>query len=57
MTDAISELCDRVSRVTHGGVAFTVAQELFTQNEEFRVPRTVLSLAPFNGPSQVTLRL
>jgi len=53
MTDEIRELYDRVSLATGD---FDAARRLFTENEELKTPRTVLSLAPFNGPHEVTLR-
>jgi hypothetical protein len=56
MTDAIRELYDHVSLVAGNDVPFGAAGKLFTENEGLRTPKTVLSLAPFNGPSEVTLR-
>ena len=56
MTDAIRELYDRASLVACDDVPFDAARRLFAENEELRTPKTVLSLAPFNGPSKVTLR-
>ena len=56
MTDATREFYDHVSRVASDDVPFQVARELFTKDERLRTPETVLSLAPFNGPSEVILR-
>ena len=52
MTDEIRTLYDEAAAVT----SFTTARTLFTTNPALRTPGTVLSLAPFNGPRQVTLR-
>jgi hypothetical protein len=56
MTDTIYELYDHVSRVAGDDVSFHTARTLFTENARLRTPKTVLSLAPFNGPREVTLR-
>jgi hypothetical protein len=56
MTDTVRELYDQAARVASDDVPFDAARKLFTQNDGLRTPRTVLSLAPFNGPSEVTLR-
>ena len=56
MTDTIRHLYDQVADVTGEKVLFGAVRALFTKNEGLRVPGTVLSLAPFNGPSMVTLR-
>jgi Transglutaminase-like superfamily len=57
MTDAIRELYDQVSQVTgNDDVPFGAARAMFTQDDRLLAPRTVISLAPFNGPSLVTLR-
>ncbi|GAA3222550.1 hypothetical protein [Nonomuraea helvata] len=32
------------------------ARDTYLQEDRLRIPRTVLSLAPFNGPREVTLR-
>jgi len=37
-------------------VPFDTARRLFAANDSLRTPPTVLSYAPFNGPSYVTLR-
>lgn len=39
-----------------GAVDFTTARKLFAGDDTLRTPRTVTCYAPFNGPSQVTLR-
>jgi hypothetical protein len=56
MTDAIRELYDQASLVVCDEVPFDAARTLFAENEGLRTPTVVLSLAPFNGPSDVTLR-
>ncbi|MEV5986507.1 transglutaminase-like domain-containing protein [Streptomyces sp. NPDC052051] len=56
LTDAIRELYDHASRVARDDVAFDTARKLFARSDGLRTPRTVLSLAPFNGPREVTLR-
>ncbi|MBR8639647.1 transglutaminase domain-containing protein [Streptomyces tuirus] len=56
MTDAVCELYDQTSLVVCDDVPFDEARKLFAENEGLRTPKTVLSLAPFNGPSEVTLR-
>ncbi|MFF5213193.1 transglutaminase-like domain-containing protein [Streptosporangium sp. NPDC000396] len=56
MTDATCELYDQASLVACDDVPFDAVRKLFAENEELRTPKTVLSLAPFNGPSEVTLR-
>ncbi|PSM42426.1 hypothetical protein C6Y14_14470 [Streptomyces dioscori] len=56
LTDAIRELYDRASLVACDDVPFDAARKLFGENEGLRTPKTVLSLAPFNGPSEVILR-
>lgn len=56
MTNATCELYDQTSLVVCDDVAFDAARKLFAENEGLRTPKTVLSLAPFNGPSEVTLR-
>ncbi|WP_330279059.1 transglutaminase domain-containing protein [Streptomyces sp. NBC_00569] len=56
MTDTIRELYDEAAEVTAGDVSFTAARQLFAGNDGLRTPQTVTSLAPFNGPSEVTLR-
>ncbi|MGW1022339.1 transglutaminase-like domain-containing protein [Streptomyces sp. NPDC002577] len=56
MTDEIRELYDQAALVTYDHAPFGTVRKLFTENDGLRTPRTVLSLAPFNGPSEVTLR-
>ncbi|UED83763.1 transglutaminase-like domain-containing protein [Streptomyces profundus] len=56
MTDEIRVLYDRVAELTHDAVPFAAARELYTTHDGLRTPRTVLSRAPYNGPSLVTLR-
>ncbi|WP_405736070.1 transglutaminase-like domain-containing protein [Streptomyces sp. NBC_01537] len=56
MTEAVCELYDRASLVVCDEVPFDAARKLFGENTGLRTPKTVLSLAPFNGPSEVTLR-
>jgi hypothetical protein len=56
MTDEIRELYDRVAVLTHGEVPFGATRELFTGHDSLRTPGTVLSMAPFTGPAEVTLR-
>lgn len=56
MTSGIRELYDEAARVTAGEVSFAAARQLFTENDGLRTPRTVLSLAPFNGAREVALR-
>ncbi|MFD7541360.1 transglutaminase-like domain-containing protein [Streptomyces sp. NPDC059819] len=56
MTDATCALYDQASLVVCDDVPFDAARKLFAENEGLRTPKTVLSLAPFNGPSEVTLR-
>ena len=56
MTDEIYDLYDLASRVADDEIVFDAARTLFTENAGLRTPATVLSLAPFNGPREVTLR-
>ncbi|WP_308426603.1 transglutaminase-like domain-containing protein [Streptomyces fuscichromogenes] len=56
MTDAVRELYDRASLVVCDGVPLDAAQKPSAENEGLRTPRTVLSPAPSNGSSEVTLR-
>ncbi|MCN9243461.1 transglutaminase-like domain-containing protein [Streptomyces sp. RY43-2] len=55
-TDAIRELYDHASLVACDDVPFDAVRNLFARNDGLRTPRTVLSLAPFNGPREVTFR-
>lgn len=56
MTAAVRELYDRASSVLCDDVSVAAARKLFAETEELRTPAVVVSLAPFNGPSEVTLR-
>ena len=56
MSEEIRALCDRAAAVTAEEVPFAGARKLFATDEGLRTPSTVLSLAPFSGPRQVTLR-
>ena len=56
MTDEIYDLYDLASRVVEDEIVFEAARTLFSENAGLRTPATVLSLAPFNGPREVTLR-
>jgi hypothetical protein len=57
MTDVLRELYDHASLMAGDDVPFHAARTLFAENEMLRTPETVLSLAPFNGPREVRLRL
>ncbi|MDX3585553.1 transglutaminase domain-containing protein [Streptomyces europaeiscabiei] len=56
LVDPVRELYDEVAPVVGDEVDFGAARELFAGHEGLRTPRTVLSLAPYNGPREVTLR-
>ncbi|MEV7872315.1 transglutaminase domain-containing protein [Streptomyces sp. NPDC088124] len=56
MDDTARELYDRAALVASDDVPFAAALQLFAENEQLRTPKTVLSLAPFNGPTEATLR-
>lgn len=58
LTGDIRDLYDQVAEVTstRDEVLFDSARTMFTEHQDLRTPRTVLSLAPFNGPAHVTLR-
>ncbi|MEI5525446.1 transglutaminase-like domain-containing protein [Streptomyces brasiliscabiei] len=56
LTDPVRELYDEAARVAGDTVDLTAARALFAGREGLRTPRTVLSLAPYNGPREVTLR-
>jgi hypothetical protein len=56
MTDEIYDLYDMAARVADDEVSFEAARTLFAENTGLRTPQAVLSLAPFNGPHEVTLR-
>jgi hypothetical protein len=56
LTEEIRRFYDGVAQVISGEVPFAEARKLYTEDENLRTPKTVLSLAQFNGPQQVTLR-
>ncbi|MDX3228232.1 transglutaminase domain-containing protein [Streptomyces sp. ME19-01-6] len=56
VTDALRALHDRAALVAGDDVPFSAARKLFEGEAGLRTPKTVLSLAPFNGPREVTLR-
>ncbi|MGW0708503.1 transglutaminase-like domain-containing protein [Streptomyces sp. NPDC002643] len=56
LTDPVRELYDEVAAVVGDEVPFDATRELFEGRDELRTPGTVLSLAPYNGPREVTLR-
>ena len=56
MTDEIRDLYDMASRVAEDEVIFEAARTLFSENAGLRTPATILSLAQYNGPREVTLR-
>ncbi|UUU19545.1 transglutaminase-like domain-containing protein [Streptomyces sp. DSM 40750] len=56
LVEPVRELYDEVAPVVGDEVDFAAARELFAGHEGLRTPRTVLSLAPYNGPCEVTLR-
>jgi len=56
MTDEIYDLYDLAATVSDDEVSFDAARKLFAANAGLRTPATVTSLAPFKGPSEVTLR-
>lgn len=56
MTDEIRAVYDTAAEVICDDVPFEAARALFAGHDGLRTPRTVLSLAPFNGPAKVTLR-
>ncbi|MFJ6084383.1 transglutaminase-like domain-containing protein [Streptomyces sp. NPDC092369] len=56
LPEAARQFYDRVAPVVSGEVSFTAARDLFTKDDTLRTPDTVMSYAPFNGPSRVTLR-
>lgn len=56
LTDDIRDLYHRVALLTRDEVRFDAVRTALTEDENLPTPRTVLSLAPFNGPRQVTLR-
>jgi hypothetical protein len=56
ITDADRELYDQIATVTAEDGNFDQVRTMFLQNDRLRVPEKVLSLAPYNGPREVTLR-
>ena len=56
LSEEIRGFYDGVAPVISDEVSFAEARKLFAESDELRTPRTVLSLAQFNGPAQVTLR-
>ncbi|RPF35437.1 transglutaminase-like domain-containing protein [Streptomyces sp. TLI_185] len=56
LSAAARELYDRAALVAGDDVPFDAARKLFTEDDTLRTPKTVLCSAPYNGPSQVTLR-
>jgi hypothetical protein len=56
LSEPARELYDRAALVAGDDVPFDAARELFTEDNTLRTPKTVLCSAPYNGPSQVTLR-
>ncbi|MFD4483506.1 transglutaminase domain-containing protein [Streptomyces sp. NPDC058471] len=56
MTDTIRKLYDGVAEMTAREVPFGAVRQLFLENDGLRTPQTVISLAPFNGPSGIALR-
>jgi len=56
LPEASRAFYDRVAPVVSGEVAFDAVRKLFTEDGTLRTPPTVTCYAPFNGPSQVTLR-
>ncbi|GAA1991627.1 transglutaminase-like domain-containing protein [Catenulispora subtropica] len=49
-------LFDMPAELTAGEVPFDAVRKVYADDEGLRAPKTVLSLAPFNGPVQATLR-
>ncbi|MEU1514746.1 transglutaminase-like domain-containing protein [Streptomyces sp. NPDC005811] len=56
LPEAVHALYDRAAHVTADEVAFDAARALFAEEDGLRTPASVLCLAPYNGPSRVTLR-
>ncbi|WP_460068408.1 transglutaminase-like domain-containing protein [Streptomyces sp. YKOK-I1] len=56
LPEAVHALYDRAARVTADEVPFDAARALFAEEDGLRTPASVLCLAPYNGPSRVTLR-
>jgi hypothetical protein len=57
MTGLIWDLYDRVAESTSDQVAFDRAREAFAHNDQLRTPRSVYTLAPYQGPRNVALRV
>jgi hypothetical protein len=53
---AVGDLYDEAARISVDDVPFDAARAFFAASDDLRMPPTVLSYAPFNGPSMVTLR-
>lgn len=49
-------LFDAPAELTAGEVPFDAVRKLYAEDDGLRAPKSVLSLAPFNGPVQATLR-
>ncbi|WP_327402114.1 transglutaminase domain-containing protein [Streptomyces sp. NBC_01288] len=56
LPESSREFYDQVAPVVSGEVAFDAVRRLFTEDDTLRTPPTVTCYAPFNGPSEVTLR-
>jgi hypothetical protein len=56
LTAEVYDLYDTAARVAGDDVVFEAARGLFAGNAGLRTPETVLSLATYNGPRDVTLR-
>lgn len=56
MTGPIRELFDRAAALTGDEVPFAAARARFTDHDDLRPPRTIRSIALYNGPAEVTLR-
>lgn len=56
ITEADRELYDQIAKATAGTGDFEQARKMYLHDDRLRMPQTVLSLAPYNGLVQVTLR-
>ncbi|MEV4110672.1 transglutaminase-like domain-containing protein [Nonomuraea sp. NPDC049695] len=56
ITESDREFYDRIAKATAGEGDFAEARTMYLQEDRLRIPRTVLSRTPFNGPREVTLR-
>lgn len=56
MTDEIRDVYDRAAPLSSDEVPFTAVRRLFAEDDGLRTPKTVVSLAPFNGRREVVLR-